>query len=211
VRQISSAKFRCHRLSKSVSGLIPRISVKLIVHRPWEMSMSVFRNWLIALTVFCGILPTQDVPSITITVKSDVQKMNEAMITGNYADLVDLTHPAVVKIMGGRERMIAGIKREFDSYGEKGFGFNAVKVGDPGEQAVSESQTFIVVPFELEMKVPDGIAFLPSFVIGVSEDKGKTWSYINGDLDIRKIKTILPNLPDTLKIPAKKMPRIVRE
>lgn len=173
--------------------------------------MSLYFNSLIAVTVICGTLQAQEVPSVTNTVKSDVTTMNEALFTGNYAKLVDLTHPDVVKMMGGRDRMIALTKREIESMKEKGFGFQAVKVGDPGEQAGNDSQTYIVVPFEIELKLPDGTAFIPSFVIGVSEDKGKSWTYVNGDLDIKRVKSILPNLPETLKIPAREKPRIVKD
>ncbi len=173
--------------------------------------MSLFRNWLIVVSVICGTLPAQEMPSITKTVKSDVMKMNEALFTGNYAQLVDLTCPDIVKMMGGRDRMIALTKREMESMKEKGFAFQAVKVSDPGEQVVNGSQTYIVVPFELELKLPDGTAFIPSFVIGVSEDKGKSWTYVNGDLDIKRVKSILPNLPDALKIPARVKPRVVKD
>jgi len=43
-------------------------------------------------------------------------------------------------------------------------------------------------------------------VIGVSSDQGKSWTFVNGDLDIKKVKQVLPNLPAQLRLPERQKP-----
>lgn len=88
----------------------------------------------------------------------------------------------------------------------RGVGFRSVKVGEPSDPIKSGSELFVVVPFRLVMKVPGGSLFQNGFVIGDSEDQGKTWVFVDGSGDIKTIKAALPNLPEQLKLPAKKQP-----
>jgi hypothetical protein len=48
-------------------------------------------------------------------------------------------------------------------------------------------------------------------VIGVSTNNGKSWTFVNGDLDIKKVKQLLPNLPESLKLPERQKPVIEKE
>jgi hypothetical protein len=44
-------------------------------------------------------------------------------------------------------------------------------------------------------------------MLGVSPDKSKMWTFINGDkVSDEKVKKMLPNLPAELKLPKKKKP-----
>jgi hypothetical protein len=56
------------------------------------------------------------------------------------------------------------------------------------------------------MTAPGGKILQKSFVIGVSGDEGKSWVFVNGDVDIKQVKKVLPNLPDELKRPEKQKP-----
>ena len=70
---------------------------------------------------------------------------------------------------------------------------------------------YIVVPFLLEMKAPGGKLLQKSFVIGVSSDQGKTWTFVNGDQEMKKIKQVLPDLPDKLKLPERQKPTFEKD
>jgi hypothetical protein len=56
------------------------------------------------------------------------------------------------------------------------------------------------------MKSSKGKISQKTFLIGISSDKGKTWTFINGDLDIKRVKSVFPNLPEKLKLPDKEKP-----
>jgi hypothetical protein len=70
----------------------------------------------------------------------------------------------------------------------------------------------VVVPFVLEMTASGGKIHQKSFVIGVSGDKGKTWTFVDaGDKDRKALKQILTDLPEKHKLPEKEKPVIEKD
>ena len=156
-----------------------------------------------------------DAATVKKTVKQKVQEINDAIIRADFATVADLTHPKVVQMMGGRDKMIATMQAGEKDMKAKGFSFLSTKVDDPSDTVTGgppaaviagASELYVTVPFELKMKTPDGKMAVKSFVIGVSTDHGKTWTFVNGDLDPKQIKEVLPNLPARLKLPEKQKP-----
>src|SRR5262249_25423816 len=147
-----------------------------------------------------------DNPSVKQVVKGKVEEINNALIKEDFAKVADLTHPKVVKLMGGREKMISAMESGIKDMKSKGYAFRSVKVDAASDPVTAGSDMFVVVPFLLEMKAPKGRLLQKSFVIGVSSDQGKSWAFVNGDLDVQKVKQVLPNLPEQLKLPERQKP-----
>jgi hypothetical protein len=162
--------------------------------------------WFFALVLSCSAAQAADDASPKQVAKGKVEEMNNALIKEDFGKVVDLTHPKVVELLGGREKMIAVMESGTKDMKAKGFAFRSAKVDDPTNLVTAGSDQFVVVPFLLEMKAPGGKLLQKSFVIGVSSDKGKSWSFVNGDMDIKKVKEFLPNLPEDLKLPEKQKP-----
>ncbi len=140
-----------------------------------------------------------------------VREMNQATLDGNYSRIAELTHPALVKAVGGQAAMIAMIERGNDKLTAVGIKIRGAAIGDPGRIVASGSEWFLVVPFVLEMKVPNGKLFGRTFVIGVSIDRGATWRFLNGDVEPQALKQLLPNLPEQLRLPAREKPIVYPE
>lgn len=139
-------------------------------------------------------------------VRADVEQMNAAMLSGDLTKLVDLTHPKVVEMLGGRESMIATIEKTNADMKKRGMEIKSSSTGNPSAPVTVDEEMYIVVPHKLEMTAPGGKMHVDAFVIGYSADEGKSWKYVNGDLAHKVIKQVLPNLPDDLKLPARKAP-----
>ena len=89
-------------------------------------------------------------------IKGKVEEINNALLKEDFGMVVDLTHPKLVALMGGRQKMISVMEAGTKEMKSKGFEFHSAKVEDPSEPVKSGSDLFVVVPFELEMKVPGG-------------------------------------------------------
>src|SRR5262245_60548435 len=139
-------------------------------------------------------------------VKSKVEAMNAALIRGDYAKIADLTHARVVEQSGGREKMIAIMKDMMEGLKSKEIVFRGTKVDPPLEFASAGGEMFTVVPFALELTAPGQRISQRTFVIGVSGDRGQSWSFINGDVGEAQVKLLLPNLPKELKLPRNQPP-----
>lgn len=165
---------------------------------------------------FCVVLvlscsAAADEAALKKIVKEKVEEINRAAIKDDFGKVADLTHPNLVRLMGGREKMISTMESAVKEMKSNGFVIRSARVDDPSDPIATGQELFVVVPFVLEMKVPGGKVLAKSFVIGVSSDKGKSWAFVNGDLDINAVKQVLPTLPNQLKLPEKQKPVFEKE
>jgi hypothetical protein len=174
--------------------------------RELEAIMNTFRAWFFVLGISCCAAQAADEVPLKKVVRARVEEINNALLKEDFAKVADLTHPKVIQLIGGREKMISVMESETKEMRSQGFALRSVKVDDPSDPVAAGSDLFVVVPFLLEMKALGGKLVLKSFVIGVSSDRGKSWAFVNGDLDIKKVKQVLPTLPDQLKLPEKQKP-----
>jgi hypothetical protein len=166
---------------------------------------------LVVLLVFSGT--TSGLANVVQDrVKEKAQECSSALLAENYGRLADLTYPKVVQMTGGREKMIAYLRSGTTRMKADGSVILSTDIGNPSAVTAAGPDLFSVVPTDTEMKVKGGKLKIKSFMIAVSSDAGKTWSFIDGgDVDDQKIRTVLPNLPATLKLPAREKPILVRE
>src|SRR5262245_58883842 len=106
--------------------------------------------------------------------------------------------------MGGKEKVTERMKAESKRMSDQGVVIKSCKVGEPGEFVSGGGQTFVVVPTNIEMSAPGVKATVKSYVLGLSPDGGKSWSFIDGNglRNEAARKELLPNLPEKLKLPA---------
>jgi len=141
-------------------------------------------------------------------VKSKVEAMNTALLRGDYAKLADLTYAKVVEESGGREKLIATMKDTMEGLKSRGIVFRGAKIDPPTEFASADGEMFTVVPWTLEITAPGQKITQRTFAIGISSDRGQTWTFINGDVGEAQVKSLLPNLPKELKLPKYQLPVI---
>lgn len=141
------------------------------------------------------------------TAKSKANEVAQATLKGDWNKVLDSTYPEIVKQAGGREKMLDLMKRTTEQMKTKGFAFRSAKIGDTAQVVAVGDKRFAVVPLSLVMKVPRGTVAVKSFLLGISADKGKTWTFINGDkAHDEAVKKMLPDLPASLKLPEKEKP-----
>jgi hypothetical protein len=145
-------------------------------------------------------------------VKEKGQETSNALVKGDYAKVVDLTFPRVVQLGGGREKMIALLKKGVQDMKSRGITFRSAKVETPNQIAKAGRSLIAIVPFTLEMRIPQGKATQKSFLLGISDDDGKSWTFIDGSkLTQENVKMFVPDFPKTVKLPEKQKPVIEKD
>jgi hypothetical protein len=135
-------------------------------------------------------------------VRQKVDEISAALISGNFAKVVDLTYPKVVQMVGGREKMIDLLKAGTQEMLAHGSAITAVVVGTPSEFRTVGKEVFVVVPSSITLSVPGGKLTQKSFTVGVSSDAGRTWFFVDANnLGGEKIKMVFPTFPATLQLP----------
>ena len=102
-----------------------------------------------------------------------------ALTSGNYSRLVELTYPKVVEMMGGRDKMIETLRRRTEDMKARGTVILGVEVDEPTEVVTSGDKQFAIVPTTTRVQVSVRTLHSKGFLIAVSEDRGKTWMFID--------------------------------
>ncbi len=164
--------------------------------------------------VVCGIAaPAHGDEPRSAVVKKKAQEVGEALLKEDYAKVIDLTYPKVVELLGGREKMIGALADGMRQLKEKGFAFRSVEVGEPADFIEGGKDTFVVVPTTTEMTAPGGRFIVKSYLLGISPDGGKAWTFVdgNGIGTPEKREKILPKLPEKLELPEAQEPEFIKE
>ena len=136
-----------------------------------------------------------------------------ALISGNYARLVDLTYPKVVELSGGRDKMIEGLRRSSEDMKARGSKILGAEVSEPKEVVTAGDKQFAIVPMKVRVQVPTGALRLKGFLIAVSRDRGKTWTFVDSaglvsepGKEMETLAQILPDFPSQLTLPPHEEP-----
>lgn len=163
---------------------------------------------LVCLVLGCSKARPEDA-TIQKSAKAGAEEIQSALVKGDYATVADLTHPRIVEGMGGREKMLEVMTRGLDEMKAGGVEIISVKVLDPAAPVKGGSETYIFVPFDLEMKAPGKRISSRGGLVGVTGDGGKTWKFIDTSPGRAALKKALPDLPDSLEFPKKEPPKVV--
>lgn len=145
-----------------------------------------------------------DYPSLKI----QAEELGKATVTGDFAKVVDFTYPKIVEAFGGREKMIAFLKGDSTQMKSDGFELEAMTIGEIKQIAKVESQVFAVVPITMKIKSPDGEALGESSIVGISNDGGENWKFIDG-INQTKFKSKFPKAAEKIQIPAEQSPKAI--
>ncbi len=145
-------------------------------------------------------------------VRQKAQQSSDALVNGDVETMVRFTHPKVVELMGGREKMAAVVRKGMAEMNAGGTKIVSAKPEPPAEFVRMGTEEVAVVPFTLVMKVPGATLTQKTFLLGISSGQGKSWTFIDGaGLDDESIKKVLPDFPTQVKLPKKVRPTVKRD
>jgi hypothetical protein len=138
--------------------------------------------------------------------KKHAEEIMRAYAGGRHARFADLTHPTVVKRMGGRDKLIGTLRAVDEKMRAAGWAYGEVAVSDPTDAGWMGKELVAVVPFSVEYVGPGGRKRKDeSYLIGVSADGGKSWVFVDGRKITREnVRDVFPKFPDGVKLPTKK-------
>ena len=168
-------------------------------------------SFILTAVMLCGQLASAD-PQ-TERIRKLAAENSAALTSGNYPHLIELTYPKVVEMIGGRDKMIETLRRGSEDMKAHGSAILGAEVSEPKEVVTAGDKQFAIVPMTVRVQVPDGTLRSKGFLIAVSEDRGKTWTFIDGAGLVRepgkekeKLAQILPDFPSQLSLPAREQP-----
>ena len=144
----------------------------------------------------------ENYPMLTTRAK----ELEEALGRKDYAKVIDLTYPPLVEFGGGREKLLAGMTREMKTMEVEGVELLSSTSAAPSQFFHDASGIYAVVPVVSRFKAKDGIFQTEGSLIGISNDGGANWTFVDATgKDQTELRKVFPNL-DKLNLPAEKPP-----
>ncbi len=176
--------------------------------------MNRFHPWRVRLVIVIIVIAAFAVHSsavdLSVEMKSQAEKMVEALVTQQYEKFVAYTLPAVVDGVGGKEQMIKKLQTETTKMVHEGYRLNSVTLASSPDMFEAQGHLYGLLVETITMRAPGGTLTKESFLIGVSYDQGSTWSFVEGEnFKEDTLKTVFPELVGKFVLPTQKEPTYV--
>ena len=168
---------------------------------------------LLILILIAFMSPAAQQSVDTEKLKSQSQELSDATLSGNYTRAADLTFPKLVRLMGGRTQYIATLKKMATEMHSGPYRIISVTAGEPQDIIEVNHQHYAIVPTTTRIKVPEGILVGEGFMIGISQDGGQNWTFVDAGgnaMDKQKLTTLFGAAANQLRIPPEKRPVLYR-
>jgi hypothetical protein len=144
--------------------------------------------------------------------KIQANQLNDAVLAGDYSKAADLTYPKLIQLIGGRAKYLAVLKSGMNETQSERFRIISTVSDDPTEIIEVGSEVYAILPTTMKIKVVEGILVGQSSLIGVSNDRGEHWTFVDAGRGFshEQMKTLFPDVADRLKIPEQKRPVLQR-
>lgn len=129
------------------------------------------------------------------------KKMADAATNGNNAKLLDMMYAPVIDKAGGRDKLLAAMGARQRQLQDKGISIKSTTLGKADKIYTVGKTMYAVLPEAIVLTVPRGTKKSTGCLVGISQDKGKTWSFLDGKGGEDLIRDFLPDLPADVKIP----------
>ena len=146
--------------------------------------------------------------------KRQAEAMRDATARRDSVEIIDRTHPSVVAAYGGRDQAIQKISLAMEQMNAQlkanGMSEAVLEIGESGDFYTEGANTFAVVPTSLEIRFKGGVARNKAYLLAVSSDGGKVWTFIDsgGIQDPKFREQVLPKFPPGMTLPELKKSEI---
>jgi hypothetical protein len=143
--------------------------------------------------------------------KAAAEEVRAAFVREDYERMADLSHPALVKGLGGRGQLVARLTKEATEMKGKGLKFTEIVIAEPSEIVEGKKSIYAIVPETIKLSRPLGAKCTThSALIAVSVDRGMTWTFVDSagcGGDRSRVQSLLPDFPDRLPVPPVEEPK----
>lgn len=112
-------------------------------------------------------------------VNKDLDALRNCIFNENYEQLAKFTHPEIIKMMGGKAKMIEVTKSEMDKIKRQGITYESLGFKDPSSFIKNDQEIQFSITQEIVMDTPRGKVLTTSSMIGISYDNGANWTFID--------------------------------
>ncbi len=170
------------------------------------MRKIIFLLFLFAYLLSPGTAISQNLPT---TIKVQGMEMATAFMKNDFDAFVKFMHPSVIAFAGGEVAMKTKMDSAYKTMKRFGVSFKRYWIGNPGTIINFKNQLQAVLPVSVSLTTPLGILTTETSMIVMSNDKGKSWWFIDTNVySVEHLKDILPHFSPELVIPPRQKPKM---
>ena len=143
--------------------------------------------------------------------QTQADEVGRVVLAGDHERMADLSHPELVRQMGGRARYVKRLGEIAAEMKAGGVRFEKITAARPTALVEAPGKWFGVVPSDIDLVGPDGRRLaMKSHQIADSVDGGRTWRFVDANGiagDRRKLKRVMPDFPDSIALPEQLPPQ----
>lgn len=167
------------------------------------------RKYLYFLLILSNYTFSQN--QFTEKIRSDCEKMANAMLKKNYSVVIDYTYPKIVEMGGGKPALLQAVKSSYEKMKES-FTIDEITFGKPQKIYVAGKELHCIVPETITINSDKGKIQATYSLLAVSLDKGNKWFFLETHkFTPEMLKKIFPHFNYNLVIPEKTKPIIIGE
>jgi hypothetical protein len=152
--------------------------------------------------LFLIAIPYATFAQDTSALKKQANRFANATFNNDHKLVIDLTYPKLVELSGGRDSMQKLIIERIESLKKQGVMKFEGSVGSPGPFITAGKQIHCLLPETLILKMFNGRYVTRSYLLAISNDKGKSWTFMDvGKMPGEVLHKLLPDYNDELVIP----------
>ena len=139
--------------------------------------------------------------------KKQAQQCADASVAKDYDKVIAFTHPALIKLAGGKEALRKALEAALKQVAELGVSIEKTAIRGATEPKKVGSALVSLVTQEATVRTGDGKLTQESTLIAYSYDNGKNWVFADtAEMDQRMYEKLFPELKGVIALPEKKEP-----
>ncbi|HTJ51792.1 MAG TPA: hypothetical protein VL443_20170 [Cyclobacteriaceae bacterium] len=141
-------------------------------------------------------------------IKNEAEIMGNSLVSKNYEIFLKYMYPPFLERIGGKGKIISIFEKGLPG----GSTIENVKISYPSDTVMINNQIQCTLKEVIEMNVKGGKLISTSTLIGLSEDNGITWYFLDANSrSLETLKTDFPNLSDRLTFEESSKPMFIKE
>lgn len=148
----------------------------------------------------------------TDAAKKQAQQCADASVAKDYDKVIGFTHPALIKVAGGKEALRKALEAAMKQAAELGVSIEKTSIGGVTAPKNVGNALVSLVTQEATVRTGEGKLMQESILIAYSYDKGKNWVFADtAEMDQNMYEKLFPELKGVIPLPEKKEPVSVKE
>lgn len=139
------------------------------------------------------------------------QAAQDLLLNKDYKGFTQYVCPGLIKIFTTRDSLVKVTKQGVEQMEADGYKITKATIKEPFSLQTIGKEMQCLVPYTLYISAPGHTMELDSHMLGISQDKGANWTFLEiADRDRETVKMLIPTLSAKIVLPTKQQP-IIKE